>query len=409
MSENKPTEQTTVQQVDINIDDIFGGAPGADSIVLPAEEDRKPSFFSTPKTDLTFLDKEDEKDEDGNPKPSTQTANDLLNELTNDVDDLIDEEESPKGGRPKVDKSGMVETFSKLIEEGVLIGFEDEKPMDEYSLKDWKELLQANFEEKERAIKEQTPKEFFEALPEELQYAAQYVANGGNDLKGLFSALAQVEEVRSLDPTDEMDQEQIVRSYLRATGFGNDEDIDEEIVTWKDLGKLEQQANKFKPKLDKMQESIVAQKIAEQEQMKAQQEHAASAYMDNVYEALKPSELAGIKLDKKTQAMLYAGLVQPNYPSISGRNTNLLGHLLEKHQFVEPNYPLVAEALWLLADPEGYKSKIMDQGKNKVVENTVRQLKTEQGRKISSTVPDDKEDEPKQRKIQRQTNIFKRF
>jgi len=409
MSESKPTEQTTVQQVDINIDDIFGGAPGADSIVLPAEEEKKPSFFSTPKTDLTFLDKEEEEDEDGNIKKPTQSAEDVLKELTDDVNDLLEqEEESPKGGRPKVDKSGMVETFSKLIEEGVLIGFEDDKPMEEYSLKDWKELLQANFEEKERAVKEQTPKEFFEALPEELQYAAQYVANGGTDLKGLFGALAQVEEVRGLDPTDEMDQEQIVRSYLRATGFGNDEEIDEEIITWKDLGKLEQQANKFKPKLDRMQESIVAQKIAEQEQMKAQQEQAAAAYMDNVYEALKPAELAGIKLDKKTQSMLYAGLVQPNYPSISGRNTNLLGHLLEKHQFVEPNYPLVAEALWLLADPDGYKSKIMEQGKNKVVENTVRQLKTEQSRKISSTVPEEKE-EPKQRKIPRQTNIFKRF
>lgn len=407
MSETKPTEQTIVQQVDINIDDIFGGAPGADSIVLPAEEEKKPGFFSTPKTDLTFLDKEDEDEE--NPKTTPQSTEEVLKELTTEVDDLLEqEEESPKGGRPKVDKSGMVETFSKLIEEGVLIGFEDDKPMDEYSLKDWKELLQANFEEKERAIKEQTPKEFFEALPEELQYAAEYVANGGTDLKGLFAALAQVEEVRGLDPTDEMDQEQIVRSYLRATGFGNDEDIDEEITTWKDLGKLEQQANKFKPKLDKMQESIVAQKIAEQEQMKAQQEQAAAAYMDNVYEALKPAELAGIKLDKKTQSMLYAGLVQPNYPSISGRNTNLLGHLLEKHQFVEPNYPLVAEALWLLADPDGYKSKIMEQGKNKVVENTVRQLKTEQGRKISSTVPEEKE-EPKQRKIPRQTNIFKRF
>jgi hypothetical protein len=408
MSETKPTEQTTVQQVDINIDDIFGGAPGADSIVLPSEEEKKPHFFSTPKTDLTFLDRQEE-DEDGNIKPATQSTEEVLKELTNEVNDLLDqEEESPKGGRPKVDKSGMVETFSKLIEEGLLIGFEDDKSMDEYSLKDWKELLQANFEEKERAIREQTPKEFFEALPEELQYAAQYVANGGTDLRGLFGALAQVEEVRGLDPTDEMDQEQIVRSYLRATGFGNDEDIDEEIVTWKDLGKLEQQANKFKPKLDKMQESIVAQKIAEQEQMKAQQEQAAAAYMDNVYEALKPSELAGIKLDKKTQSMLYAGLVQPNYPSISGRNTNLLGHLLEKHQFVEPNYPLVAEALWLLADPEGYKSKIMEQGKNKVVENTVRQLKTEQSRKISSTIPEEKE-EPKQRKIPRQTNIFKRF
>ena len=408
MSETKPTEQTTVQQVDINIDDIFGGAPGADSIVLPSEEEKKPHFFSTPKTDLTFLDRQEE-DEDGNIKPATQSTEEVLKELTDGVNDLLDqEEESPKGGRPKVDKSGMVETFSKLIEEGLLIGFEDDKSMDEYSLKDWKELLQANFEEKERAIREQTPKEFFEALPEELQYAAQYVANGGTDLRGLFGALAQVEEVRGLDPTDEMDQEQIVRSYLRATGFGNDEEIDEEIVTWKDLGKLEQQANKFKPKLDKMQESIVAQKIAEQEQMKAQQEQAAAAYMDNVYEALKPSELAGIKLDKKTQSMLYAGLVQPNYPSISGRNTNLLGHLLEKHQFVEPNYPLVAEALWLLADPDGYKSKIMEQGKNKVVENTVRQLKTEQSRKISSTMPEEKE-EPKQRKIPRQTNIFKRF
>lgn len=408
MSETKPTEQTTVQQVDINIDDIFGGAPGADSIVLPQEEEKKLNIFSSPKTDLTFLDKEEE-DEDGNIKKPTQSTEEVLKELTSEVDDLLEqEEELPKGGRPKVDKSGMVETFSKLIEEGVLIGFEDDKPMDEYSLKDWKELLQANFEEKERAIKEQTPKEFFEALPEELQYAAQYVANGGTDLKGLFGALAQVEEVRGLDPTDEMDQEQIVRSYLRATGFGNDEEIDEEITTWKDLGKLEQQANKFKPKLDKMQESIVAQKIAEQEQMRAQQEQAAAAYMDNVYEALKPGEIAGVKLDKKTQSMLYAGLVQPNYPSISGRNTNLLGHLLEKHQFVEPNYPLVAEALWLLADPDGYKSKIMEQGKNKVVENTVRQLKTEQSRKISSTVAEERE-EPKQRKIPRQTNIFKRF
>mgnify|MGYP000627896511 CR=1 FL=1 len=127
MSETKPTEQTTVQQVDINIDDIFGGAPGADSIMLPTEEEKKPSIFSSPKTDLTFLDKEEE-DEDGNIKKPTQSAEQVLKELTNEVDDLLEqEEESPRGGRPKVDKSGMVETFSKLIEEGVLIGFEDDK------------------------------------------------------------------------------------------------------------------------------------------------------------------------------------------------------------------------------------------------------------------------------------------
>ena len=67
-------------------------------------------------------------------------------------------------------------------------------------------------------------------------HAAKYVADGGQDLKSLFRALAQVEEFREMRPEDPNDQEFIVRSYLRATGFGDDGEIDEEISTWKDLG-----------------------------------------------------------------------------------------------------------------------------------------------------------------------------
>jgi len=116
-----------------------------------------------------------------------------------------------------------------------------------------------------------------------------------------------------------------------------------------------------------------------------------------------------LKLDRKTQASLYTGLVQPQYPSISGRPTNLLGHLLEKYQFVEPNYPLIAEALWLLSDPEAYRQNLVRQGKNQQTEKTVRQLKTEQANKISSSVPDDQEDRRQsQARIPRNTNIFKR-
>jgi len=84
-----------------------------------------------------------------------------------------------------------------------------------------------------------------------------------------------------------------------------------------------------------------------------------------------------------------------------------LGHLLEKYQFVEPRHDLIAEALWLLSDPDGYRTKIMDQGKNKVVEKTVRQLKTEQSNRIPSTVAEERENKPA-RKIARQKNIFKR-
>jgi hypothetical protein len=317
-------------------------------------------------------------------------------------------------GRPKVDKSGLAELAQKMIEEGSLVPFDDDKPLEEYTTKDFRELFEANFQERENAVRESTPKEFFDALPEELQYAAKYVADGGTDLKSLFRTLAQVEEMRQLDPSDEYDQAEIARQYLYATNFGTPEEIEEEINDWKDMDKLGQKANQFKPKLDRMQEEIVARQLAEQELKKQQQEEAARQYTDNVYNTLANGEIGGLKLDRKVQGMLYSGLVQPNYPSISGRNTNLLGHLLEKYQFVEPRHDLIAEALWLLADPDGYKSKIKDQGSKQAVEKTVRQLKTEQSRKITSSVNDDREYDPrtktsKPQKTISRSNMFKRF
>ena len=119
-----------------------------------------------------------------------------------------------------------------------------------------------------------------------------------------------------------------------------------------------------------------------------------------------------MKVNKKTQALLYNGLVSPQYPSISGQNTNLLGHLLEKYQFVEPNYNLVTEALWLLADPNGYKAQVMAKGTNKAVEQTVRKLKTAQaGKRASSNDKMTTNEKPasRRRTLPRSNNIFKRF
>jgi hypothetical protein len=156
-----------------------------------------------------------------------------------------------------------------------------------------------------------------------------------------------------------------------------------------------------------MQEQVVAQKLTQQENMRKQQQNAAQAYMQNVYNTLNAGEVNGIKLDKKVQGLLYTGLVQPNYPSISGKQTNMLGHLLEKYQYVEPRHDLIAETLWLLADPEGYKAKIREQGKTAQVEKTVRQLKTEQAKMASSTPVIEKE-ETTQRRIPRGGGFFKR-
>jgi hypothetical protein len=412
--------QTSVQQVDLDIDSLFAGAPGAESIVTPNSEptEIKPNLFSKKQTDLTFLDADgSQKDQKGQEESvSRETAKEVLNDILDEGVKTEEEEEVSKSkpGRPKTEKSGLVEFLKKRIESKEMFAFDDydetKQSLDEYlgglGEKDVEELWQANVDNLKQEVAASTPAEFFESLPEELQYAAKYVADGGQDLKGLFQALAQVEAVREMSPTDENDQEAIVRNYLQATNFGTPEEIDEELSTWKDLGVLEKKAKQFKPKLDSMQEQIVQAKIQEQEYRKQQQEEAAEAYMQNVFEALKPAEINGLKLDKKTQAQLYSGLVQPQYPSISGRPTNLLGHLLEKYQFVEPNYPLIAEALWLLANPDEYRSNLVKQGKNQAVEQTVRQLKTEQSRKTSSSYQEEEDNKP--RKISRPQNIFKR-
>ena len=222
--------------------------------------------------------------------------------------------------------------------------------------------------------------------------------------------------MRQLDPSDEYDQAEISRQYLYATGFGTPEEIEAEIQDWKDLNRLEQKANQFKPKLDAMQEEIVSRQLAEQEYKKQQQAEQAKAYQENVYTTLAGGNIGGLKLDKKVQGLLFSGLVQPNYPSISGKPTNLLGHLLEKYQFVEPRHDLIAEALWLLADPEGYKGKVRDQGSKKAVEDTVRKLKTEESRKLTSSVNDTYDNEPRRpttsrpepRKLSK-NSMFRRF
>lgn len=423
MTEIEKTVETIVHDVDVNLDEIFSGAPDAGSVTLP---EKKPNVFSRDaKVDMSFLNENDtNKLADVNNESVTEVQDnktdlslkeDDINISKEEIDELLNleaeennEDVSKKRGRKPI--SGMADVVNKLITENKLVGFDDEKPLEEYSTKDFEDLIHANLEEKANEVRRETPAQFFNSLPQELQIAAKYVADGGQDMKGLFRALAYVEESHQRDIKNENDQVHIIKEYLGATGYGSDSEIDEEIEIWKDLGKLEQQASKFKPKLDKMQEQIVNSKLQEQDMKRRQQEQASQNYMANVYDTLKGGKIGDLKIDRKIQSLLYNGLVQPNYPSISGQNTNLLGHLLEKYQFVEPNYDLVSEALWLLADPTSYKAQIMQKGETIAVEKTVRKLKTTQLDKSASSTEEKMSSEPTKRKIQRNNeNIFKRF
>lgn len=399
-------EETVVQQVEVNLDELLG-LPGSENVMVPTQPEKKPAIkpkvFQKEESATAFLDNPELQEE-------VETTLSTTNATDNTIDDIIDEatgEETDEDYESTESKitSPNSNLFKKLIEKELLYDFEGDKTIDEYTDEDFESLLEANVEE----MRTEVAQDFFDNLPHEFKLAYKYFEDGNKDLKSLFKVLGAMEENRSLDPSNESDAEIIVRKHLTNTNYGTVEEIEEEIEKLKDREEIVDKANKFKPKLDAVEQQVIAKKLADQENIKKRQQAAAQNYMTNVYETLKPGQLNGVKLDKKTQSMLYYGLTEPNYPSVSGRPTNLLGHLLEKYQYVEPDHSLVAEALWLLADPKSYKKKLLEQGQTIAASDVAKKLKMEQTIKNSATPVIEKDERRTKRIKGNDDNFFKRF
>lgn len=417
------TNTTNAGEADIDIDTLLA-QPGAETIMLPADKkDDKPSIFSNDKVDISFLDNpnsgsgegdDEDPDKKKNPEQTAAAANAVLDELVKpkteeEPDGAGEDTTKSKGGRP----TALVDVTQKLIDKGLIIPFDEDKTLDKYTATDFEELLEVNFKEREKKIQTEVSAAFYDNLPEELQYAASYVANGGRDLKGLFKKLADVHEVYEADGKTEAGQEMVVRNYLTATNYGTPDEIQEQINEWKDQDLLEKKFSNFQPKLENIKQQEIDRTLKLQEANMKKYQAQTQAYMEDVYSTLDTDALNGIKLDKKAQSMLYAGLINPSYVSRQGAKTNMLGHLLEKYQYVEPDHSRIAEVLWLLADPDGYKAKVRETTKKEVTADTVRKLKTEEANKGISSSNNGGGDEGqrgtgKPAGLKRPNNFFKR-
>lgn len=369
-----------------NIDD-FLPMPGAESVVT------SPNVLTTEEEETIAID-EDFKDE----------LEDVIPSLNPEEEESEEKSKTPTKGKIK----NNADVFKSLIDKELLIPFDDDKPLEEYTEKDWEDLIKSNFEEKEKELQEKTQKEFFEALPKELQMATKYVLDGGTDLQGMFRALAQTEQVKQLDVEVPEHHEHIVRAYLYAKDFGTQEQIEEQIEEWSEMNMLGKKATQFKPVIDEMQEEIVQQQVKKQEDYKKAMIAKRESYINNIADTLKAGELGGVKIDIKRQKMLFEEMTTTKYQSMTGRPTNLLGKLLEDYQFGDkPRYDLIAEAVWLLAEPDTYKESIRQVAKNETVDEVTRKLKTEQDNKATtSNAPESKTEK---RTIKRQSrNIFER-
>ena len=160
MSDNNET--TIVNEVELdNLSDLLGA--GADSIMVPNENEKKPNVLSSLRVDTAFLDKPEknkstvDKTEDDTTTESSDGEEKVFQKLDDTpIDDIVkeveDEGDKNPGGRPTLNKDVMVETASKLIEKGVMFSFDDDKKIEDYSAADWEELLEANFTERENKL-----------------------------------------------------------------------------------------------------------------------------------------------------------------------------------------------------------------------------------------------------------------
>ena len=403
--------QTNVDEFELDNLDDFGA--GSASMETNDDKGQDSSSEKTKDTDVTKNPTVLQKGDDVIPDLSELEESDDEGSSSAKADEDDDDDENAfKENDNKGKKVYTGKAVASLIKKGIIKPFvkEDgsEENIEDYSDKDIEELIKANIEQVEDNVRAELQQNFFEEMPEEFASAYSYFQKGGTDLKGLFKMFAENAEMFDSNPEDENDAEKIARNYLSLTKFGTEEEIEEQIQEWKDLNTLNKKAENFKPKLQEVKQKEITRKLAEQESQRQKRIQAVNKFQNDVVGALKTGELNGIKIDKKTQSNLYSGLVNLDYESLTGRKVNLLGHLLEKYQFVEPRLDLISEALWLLQDPEGYKEKIKTIGGKEAVTETVRKLKMAEKDKIPTTIiDDDAEDKSrKPKKIFKPRSIF---
>lgn len=77
------------------------------------------------------------------------------------AEDGFDESNENEGAESKSSRlNKTIKLFKTLIDKGVILPFDDDKPLEEYTEDDWLELLNQNFEEKKKKQRKNFKKNF---------------------------------------------------------------------------------------------------------------------------------------------------------------------------------------------------------------------------------------------------------
>jgi hypothetical protein len=335
-------------------------------------------------TDNSALEKYGLQDPESDPNiiPDSVKENKDDSLLENIEKEKTDNLDKSKDDSPEIDSIASA-AATLLAEQGVISLYED------YEIKtkeDLVALVKDNIQDKLSEVNQNIFQEQLEALPPQFQSIMKYGLSGGTDVKSLLESWGEAERVFALDITSDTGKEQVVRDYLRLTKYGSDEEINQDIQTWKDLGTLDKKAEAFKPKLEEHQMRVIAAKEKEADDVRQQELQYTQQYIKAVGQVLSKEDINGLKLDKQTKQFIYQN-VQPIYQSqLTGKPIDALEAVVEELKYGQNANPEFYSQLLLFAtQPEVFMETLKLQLKNNVTIEQERKLRKQVKEGISGT------------------------
>lgn len=336
--------------------------PDTPAAAEDTKNDDNKTLFSDTDLDKIF----NEEDDDDEEQDDTVDTN-----LNVSPDASVPDSAKPKPGRKPAD---IINIVNQLITDDILEPFEEGDEIK--TIDDVKDLIKLNLQKTKETAKSNWWEEEVKTYSPQIQAILHYAKQGGKDVTPLLDAISQVEEVADLDPDTEEGQIEIIRQTLKVKGI-DDEEIEDQINTAKDLDKLKIKADKFLPELQSMKERHVQMLMRQEEQRKIQAAEASTQYLNTVKETLNKDSIGGMKLQREDKAKIFEALAVPKYKSLNGIQTNGFVKSLEDMQFgSKADYEHFLNIVHFSVDKESFLEKLKQSIKNELSVDTERKLRS---------------------------------
>ena len=328
------------------------------------KDDDKKTLFSDTDLDKIFNEEEDDDTDEGD----DDTSGTDLNASTDAP--VIDPAKTKPGRKP----ADIINIVNQLIADEILEPFEEGDEIK--TIDDVKDLIKLNLQKTKETAKSNWWEEEVKTYSPQIQAILHYAKQGGKDVTPLLDAISQVEEVADLDPDTEEGQIEIIRQTLRVKGI-DEEEIEDQINTAKDLDKLKTKADKFLPELQSMKERHVQMLMRQEEDRKIKAAEASAQYLNTVKETLNKDSIGGMKLQREDKAKIFEALAVPKYKSLNGIQTNGFVKSLEDMQFgSKADYEHFLNIVHFSVDKESFLEKLKQSIKNELSADTERKLRS---------------------------------